>query len=64
MPTSLAIEGKRLSKERNIAEALNHFVSVGPKLADQIEQNSNTEKVCRCSRALVQHEKAATFLTY
>ena len=46
MPTSLAIEGKRLSKERNIAEALNHFVSVGPKLADQIEQNSNTEKVC------------------
>ena len=34
MPASLNIEGRKLTKEGDILEALNHhFVSVGPKLA-------------------------------
>ena len=42
MATSLAIERKRVSRERDTVEALHHhFASVGLKLADRIEQNSN-----------------------
>ena len=33
-PTSLTIEGKTLSRERDIVEAINHFLSVGPKLVE------------------------------
>ena len=39
IPTSLTVEGKRLSRERDVLQALSHhFVSVG-----QIEQNSNDD---------------------
>ena len=35
---SIEIDGKTLTKERDVLEALNcHFVSVGPKLARSIE---------------------------
>ena len=44
MPASLNIEGRKLTKEGDILEALNHhFVSVGPKLASKIEQNANDD---------------------
>ena len=44
MPASLDIGGKKLTKEGDIVEALNHhFVSVGPKLASKIEQNANDD---------------------
>ena len=47
MPASLNIEGRRLTKEGDILEALNHhFISVGrvgPKLACKIEQNDNDD---------------------
>ena len=44
VPTSLAIDRKKLNRDRDILQALNHyFVSVGPKLANQIEQNSNDD---------------------
>ena len=36
------VEGNRITKEANIAEALyHHFVTVGPKLASKIEQLTN-----------------------
>ena len=42
IPTSLTVEGKRLSRERDVLQALNyHFVLVGQNIAGQIEQNSN-----------------------
>ena len=44
MPVSLNIEGRKLTKERDILEALNHhFVSVGPKLASKTEKNANDD---------------------
>lgn len=44
IPASLDIDGKKLTKEGDIVEALNHhFVSVGPKLASKIEQNTNDD---------------------
>ena len=44
MPASLDIGGKKLTKEGDIVEALNHhFVSVGPKLASKLEQNANDD---------------------
>ena len=46
MSTSLAIEGKTLSRKRDMVEAINrYFVSVGPKPEDQIKQNSNDENL-------------------
>ena len=40
----LDIEGNRITKEADIAEALNHhFVTVGPKLAGKIEQWTNDD---------------------
>ena len=42
--SSLDVEGNRITKEANIAEALNHhFVTVGPKLASKIEQRTNDD---------------------
>ena len=44
MPVSLNIEGRKLNKEGDIMEALNHhFVSVEQKLASKIEQNANDD---------------------
>ena len=44
MPASLNIEGRKVAKEGDILESLNHhFVSVGPKLASKIEQNANDD---------------------
>ena len=44
MPASLNIEGRKLTNEGVIVEALNHhFVSIGPKLASKIEQNVNDD---------------------
>ena len=44
MPASLNIEGRKLTKEGDIVEALNHhFVPIGPKLASKIEQNVNDD---------------------
>ena len=40
----LDVEGNRITKEADIAEALNqHFVTVGPKLAGKIEQRTNDD---------------------
>ena len=40
----LDVEGNRITKEADIAEALNHhFVTVGPKLAGKIEQWTNDD---------------------
>ena len=51
IPTSLAIEGKRLNRERYIVEAVNHhFLSVGPELADQFEQNSDDDTLKHFAR--------------
>ena len=42
--TSLDVDGNRITKQANIAEALNHhFVTVGPKLASKIEQQTNDD---------------------
>ena len=42
--SSLDVEGTRITKEANIAEALNHhFVTVGSKLASKIEQRTNDD---------------------
>ena len=44
MPASLNIEGRKITKDSDILEALNHhFVSVGPKLASKIEQNASND---------------------
>ena len=51
IPTSLTVEGKRLSRERDLVQALNHhFVSVGQTLACQIEQNSNDDPLKHISQ--------------
>ena len=40
----LDVEGNRITKEADIAEALSHhFVTVGPKLAGKIEQRTNDD---------------------
>ena len=45
MPASLKIEGRKLTKEGDILEALNHhFVSVGSTLASKIEENANDDR--------------------
>ena len=42
--TNLDEDGNRITKQANIAEALNHhFVTVGPKLASKIEQQTNDD---------------------
>ena len=53
IPTILNIvEGKTLSRERDIVQALNHhFVSVEPKLVDEIEQNSNDDPLKHITQA-------------
>ena len=44
MLASLNIKDRKLTKEGDILDALNHhFVSVGPKLASKIEQNVNDD---------------------
>ena len=44
MPASLNTEGRKLTKEGDTVAALNHhFVSVLPKLASKIEQNTNDD---------------------
>ena len=41
LPSSLSIKDRKLTKEGNILETLNHrFVSVAPKRASKIEQNA------------------------
>ena len=58
MPTSLTIEGKKLGVERDIVEVLDHhFASVGPKLADHIEQNSNEDPL----KHIAQEESSMSF---
>ena len=42
--SSLDIEGRTLTKEKDIAEALNqHFVTVGPKLAEKLESKNDDD---------------------
>jgi len=51
IPTSLTVEGKRLIRERDVLQALNHhFVSVGQNLAGQNEQNSNDDPLKHISQ--------------
>ena len=58
IPTSLTAEGKRLSRERDILQALDHhFVSVGQNLAGQIEHNSNDDPL----KHITQEESLITF---
>ena len=59
MSTSLVSECKTLSRKRDIVAALNHhFVSAGPTLVDQIEQNSNDGPLKR----IAQEESLASLL--
>ena len=59
MPTSLTIEGKTLSRERDMVEALNrYFISVGPRPEDQIKQNSNDENLKH-----IDHEESSMIST-
>jgi len=59
IPTSLTVEGKRLSRERDLVQALNHhFVSVGQTLAGQIEQNSNDDPL----KHITQEESSISLL--
>ena len=58
IPTSLAVEGKSLSRARDVLQALNyHFVSVGQHLAVQIEQNSNDDPL----KHITQEESSVNF---
>ena len=44
MSVSLNIEGRKITKEGDIMEALNHhFAAVGPKLSRKIEQNATKD---------------------
>ena len=50
--SSIEVDGKTLTKERNVLEALNcHFVSVGPKLARSIETRPQQTKKCRSNQS-------------
>ena len=58
IPTSLTVEGKKLIRERDVLQALNHhFVSVGQNLAGQIEQNSNDDPL----KHITQEESSISF---
>ena len=58
IPTRLIVEGKRLSREKDILPALNHhFVSVGQNLTGQIEQNSNDDPLTH----ITQEESSISF---
>ena len=58
IPTSLTVEGKRLIRERDVLQALNHhFVSVGQNLAGQNEQNSNDDPL----KHITQEESSISF---
>ena len=46
--SSLDIEGLILTKEKDITEALNqHFVTVGPKLAEKLESNNDDDPLTK-----------------
>ena len=46
--SSLDIEGRTLTKEKDIAEALNqHFVTVGPKLAEKLESKNDDDPLVK-----------------
>ena len=46
--SSLNIEGRTLTKEKDIAEALNqHFVTVGPKLAEKLESKNDDDPLVK-----------------
>ena len=46
--SSLDIEGRTLTKEKDIAEALNqHFVTVGPKLAEKLESKNDDDPLIK-----------------
>ena len=48
--TSLNCEGKLLTNDREIANAFNeHFVSVGPKLAEEIRTEPNDDPLAQIS---------------
>ena len=49
--TSLDFGGNRLAKEGDIVEALDHhFVTVGPKLADEIQQRINDDPLIHVAK--------------
>ena len=44
--SSIGVEGKTITKEKDIAEALNHhFTTIGPKLAGKLESRSNDDSL-------------------
>ena len=46
--SSLNIEGRTLTKEKDIAKALNqHFVTVGPKLAEKLESKNDDDPLVK-----------------
>ena len=46
--SGLDIEGRTLTKEKDIAEALNqHFVTVGPKLAEKLESKNDDDPLIK-----------------
>jgi len=58
IPRSLTVEGKRLSRETDVLQALSHhFVSVGQNLAGQIQQNSNDDPL----KHITQEESSISF---
>ena len=45
--SSLEVEGKYLTRERDLVEAMNrHFALVGPKLAEKISSNPDDDCFC------------------